>query len=88
MYPAELCQHYQTDQGSGHFRRESLQDLDRLRKWANKNLIKFSKDKYKLLHLGKHIPRVKHRLGSSQLGSSSVESDLRVLVDKKINRSK
>jgi len=49
--------------------------------------MKFNKDKCKILHLGKHNPGVQHRLGSTQLGSSSVERDLGVLVDKKINTS-
>ncbi|GAB0176921.1 mitochondrial enolase superfamily member 1 [Grus japonensis] len=55
--------------------------------WANKNLMKFNKDKCKVLHLGKHNPGVQHRLGSTQLGSSSVERDLGVLVDSKLNMS-
>ena len=54
--------------------RATLQeDLDRLEEWANKNLMKFNKDKCKVLHLGKHNPGVQHRLGSTQLGTSSVE---------------
>ncbi|GAB0208570.1 mitochondrial enolase superfamily member 1 [Grus japonensis] len=62
-------------------------DLDRLEEWANKNLMKFNKDKCKVLHLGKHDPGVQHGLGSTQLGSSSVERDLGVLVDNKLNMS-
>ncbi|GAB0181685.1 mitochondrial enolase superfamily member 1 [Grus japonensis] len=69
-------------------RRATLQeDLDRLEECANKNLTKFSKDKYKVLHLGKHNPGVQHRLGSMQLESSSVERDLGFLVDNKLNMS-
>lgn len=37
----------------------------------------------KVLHLGKHSPRVKHRLGSTQPGSSSVG----VLVNSKLSKS-
>ncbi|KAK4832702.1 hypothetical protein QYF61_025163 [Mycteria americana] len=68
--------------------RATLQeDLDRLEEWANKTLMKFNKDKCKVLHLGKHNPGVQHRLGSTWLGSSSVERDLGVLVDNKLNMS-
>ncbi|GAB0181976.1 hypothetical protein GRJ2_000662900 [Grus japonensis] len=68
--------------------RATLQeDLDRLEEWANKNLMKFNKDKCKVLHLGKHNPGAQHKLGSTQMGSSSVERDLGVLVDKQLNMS-
>ena len=43
-------------------------------------VTKFNKGKHKVLHLGKRNPGVQHRLGSTQLGSSSVERDLGVLV--------
>ena len=49
--------------------------------------MKFSKDKCKVLYLGKHNPGVQHRLGSAGLGSCSVERDLGVLVDNKLNMS-
>ncbi|GAB0177111.1 mitochondrial enolase superfamily member 1 [Grus japonensis] len=66
--------------------RATLQeDLDRLEEWANKNLMKFNKDKCKVLHLGKHNPGVQHSLGSAWLESSSVERDLVVLVNSKLS---
>ncbi|KAK4815856.1 hypothetical protein QYF61_009024 [Mycteria americana] len=66
--------------------RATLQeDLDRLEESANKNFMKFNKDTCKVLHLGNHNPGGQHRLGSTQLGSSSVERDLGVLVDSKLN---
>ncbi|GAB0204528.1 mitochondrial enolase superfamily member 1 [Grus japonensis] len=58
------------------------EDLDSLEEWANKNLMKFSKDKCKVFTLGKHNSGMQHRLGSS-----SVEMDLGVLVDNKLNMS-
>ncbi|GAB0181466.1 mitochondrial enolase superfamily member 1 [Grus japonensis] len=69
-------------------RRITLQeDLDRLEEWASKKIMKFNKDKCKVLHMGKHNPGVQHRLGSTWLESSSVERDLGVLVDNKFNMS-
>ena len=50
--------------------------------------MKFNKEKCKIMHLGKHNPGVQHRLGSTWLESSSVEKDLGVLVDRKLNMSK
>ncbi|GAB0179422.1 mitochondrial enolase superfamily member 1 [Grus japonensis] len=68
--------------------RATLQeDLDRLEEWANKNLMKFNKDKHKGLHLRKHNLGVQHSLGSTWLGRNSVERDLEVLVDNKLNMS-
>ncbi|GAB0189355.1 hypothetical protein GRJ2_001400800 [Grus japonensis] len=68
--------------------RATLQeDLDRLEEWSNKSLIKFNKEECKVLHHGKHNPEVQHRLGSTWLESSSVERDLGVLLDNKLNMS-
>lgn len=50
--------------------RANLQeDLHRLKEWANKNLIKFNKDKCHALHMGKQNPGVQHRPGSACLES-------------------
>jgi len=38
-------------------------DLDRLAKWACKNLVRFNNTKYKVLHLGQSNPRYVYRLG-------------------------
>ena len=62
-------------------------DLDRLEEWANKNLMKFNKDKCQGLHLGRRNPGMQHRLGSTWVRSSSVERVLGVLVDNKLNMS-
>jgi len=58
------------------------EDLNRLDEWANENLTKFSKNKRKVFHLGKHNSEVQHRLVSTQLWNSPVERDQGVLVDK------
>ena len=47
-------------------------DLDRLESWVQRNLMKFSKGKCRVLHLGRNNPRLRADL----LQSSSVERDL------------
>lgn len=63
------------------------QDLDRLEDRVHKNLMKFNKDKCKVLCLGSHSPGVQHRLGSTWLGTSSMKKSLEVLVDSKLRTS-
>ena len=62
-------------------------DLDRLKKWADRNLMKFNKGKCKVLHLGRNNPMHQCMLGATQLESSCKEKDLGVLVDTRLNMS-
>jgi len=59
-------------------------DLDKMEKWADRNLLKFIKEKIKVLPVGRHIPR---HAGAAQLESSFVEKDLEVPVNTKLNMS-
>ncbi|KAK4806607.1 hypothetical protein QYF61_013862 [Mycteria americana] len=62
-------------------------DLDRLEKWADRNLMKFNKGNCQVLPLGRNNPMHQPMLGVSQLERSLAEKALGLLVDTKLNTS-
>lgn len=59
-----------------------LRDLDRLKNWAEGNLMKLKKMKCKVLCLGSYRPVHQWMLGFARLENSFVQKDHGVLVDK------
>ncbi|KAK4831714.1 hypothetical protein QYF61_018766 [Mycteria americana] len=52
--------------------------LDQMEKWADRNLMKFNKQKYKVPHTGRNNPMYQYMLGVTQLESSFAERTLGV----------
>lgn len=63
-------------------------DVGRLEKCADRNLIKFSKGKYKVLNLGRNNPMHQEKLWTKCLGSSlAAEQHLGMVADTRLSVS-
>ncbi|CAM4608465.1 unnamed protein product [Lepidochelys olivacea] len=60
-------------------------NLDKLENWAKRNLLKFNKDKCRVLHLGQKNPS--YRLRTDWLSGSSAVKNLGITVDERLDMS-
>lgn len=51
-------------------------DLDSLKSWAGANRIKFTAEKWKVLHLGRIIQKYSYKMGDTWLDGSTTEARL------------
>lgn len=72
-----------TDRSGGHA--ASQRNLDRLEKWADRNLVEFNKAKFKMLDLGRNKPMHQYTLGATRLAGSFAEKEVEVLLKTKLN---
>ena len=83
MHPQQVCRWHQAVWRGWHIggRFTIQRDLDRLKRWACVNLMKFNKVKCNILHLD--WGNSKHKYWKTE--SSPEEKDLGVLTDEKLN---
>jgi len=63
------------------------QDLDRVESWAERNSVRFSKCKCRVVHMGRKNCMHQYRLGTDLLERSSVKKGVDILVDNRLTMS-
>ena len=64
-----------------------LRDLQKLDKWASRNILKSKKSKRGVLHLRQNSPVQQYRLGIDWIESSFTDKDPKIFMDIKLNIS-
>lgn len=63
-------------------------NLSSLKKWVDRNIRQFNKEKYEILYLGTNSPRHQSMLGITLQESNFWEKDLRILTETKLATSR
>lgn len=59
--------------------------LNKLENWSEVSMMKFNKDKCKVLYLERKNQMHEYKMGNNWVGSNTAEKDMGVIIDPKLN---